>query len=143
MPAVDVALIGIEDDFAAVRGQCDELYFELAGGEQGGRAAIGRDAIEMSPAVAFPREDEAVTGGPPDLMFCSDLAEDAARTLLRLPDFTALAGGGVGNANRPGFVGAARAVDASLAVTGLTEKRDVRLSPDQTGSLSSSVAGSR
>ena len=71
--------------------------------ERGRRAAGGGNRVEVRPAVALPREDEAVAVGPEDLILRHDVAIDAAAPLLRPEDFARRPRRGVGDAQRPGL----------------------------------------
>src|SRR5690242_10035597 len=76
----------------------------------------------MRPAVPFPGKHETVAGGPQHLVGGAHFTENAAGAFPRLPHLAAFGGGDVGNANRPGLVGAARTINALAAVAGFTDK---------------------
>jgi len=60
--AIDVLLIRGEDHRLLIRGERDVFHIELAGGEQGSRAAAGRDRVQVIAAVLFGGEDDASVG---------------------------------------------------------------------------------
>src|ERR1044072_786118 len=62
----------------------------------------------MRPAVFLPGKNELVVSGPEKLIVGDDIPEDAARALIRFPDFAARSGRGVGDANRPGLAASHR-----------------------------------
>ena len=108
MAPVDVALVGVEDDPFPVRRQGDVFDLEVSGCQQDGRAAGGRNGVEMRPAVPLPRENEAVAVGPGELPVGHDIAEDAAAAALGAKDLARRARRGVGDADRPGLALAVR-----------------------------------
>ena len=53
MTPIDIVLVGREDDERFVRRKRDVLNFVLAGRQRCQRPAIGRNRIEMTPALLF------------------------------------------------------------------------------------------
>ena len=72
------------------------------------------NGVEMRPAVALPREDQAVAG-PQQLVFGGDFAEHAAGAFARAPEFAPGAGFGRGNADGPGLARAVRLANGTQA----------------------------
>ena len=104
--AVDIQRVGCRlvrrvNNLAGILRVGDVLHFELAGREQGRRATLDRGRIEMRPAIAFPRKDDAVRAGPDQLIFGDHGAKHAARTGVRFPDLAAGAVGDTGHADGP------------------------------------------
>ena len=105
--AIDVVLVGVEDEGLAVGAEGDVLDLKVcAGREFFGFSAGGGSGVEMEPAVALPGEDDAVAGSPVELVERVGLAEGAALAFGGAPGFMGFAGGDVGDANGPGQRGA-------------------------------------
>src|SRR6516165_4562252 len=58
--AVDVVLVGREDQFLTLVRKGDMLHLEAAGSQGRRGAALDRDGIQMQPAIALPRKHDAV-----------------------------------------------------------------------------------
>src|SRR5579863_3466295 len=99
--AVNVVLIRRKNDLLAVRAGGDEFHFKIPGREKFCSAAVRGEGIQMNPAAALPRKNDAVAGGPDQLILRDYFVENAAATSVRAPDFLALAGCGIGDSNRP------------------------------------------
>src|SRR5207248_107575 len=86
--------------------------FKLPRGQQCRRASLasllGRDGVEVGPAVGLPRKDDAVVGAPEELIGRLDAAEGTADSRAGLPHLPALAVGDRGDADGPGLGGRLR-----------------------------------
>ena len=93
----------------------------------------------MRPAVFFPREDDAITRHPGDLIVRRDLAEGAAPPRVGDPDLASRSRGGIGDADGPGLRGALRckgqpantgwnAQEGDALAVGRPRRLDVRIS---------------
>src|SRR5438132_1236236 len=98
---IEVILIRRVDDLASIGRKGDVLDFELTRREQLRFAAVDGDRIKMRPAVLLPRKHDAIARGPNDLVLGHDAAIDAAVAFIRAPDLATVAGGDVGDADRP------------------------------------------
>src|SRR5271157_5848687 len=103
MAAVAIALVRREQHGPAIGRERHVLHFEIAFRERRNRAGGGRNRIEVKPAIALPREDDAIAGGPKQLIVRCHAAEHAAGAWLRAPYAVAHAGLHRGHADRPGL----------------------------------------
>src|ERR1035437_8710028 len=112
MAAVEVVLVRGVDNFAAVLRVGDVLHFELAGRKQDRgatlrydgvevRHTLGGDGVEVRPAVALPREDDAVAGGPGQLAIGQHRAKTTAPSRRGHPDLAPGAVRDAADADRP------------------------------------------
>ena len=105
--AIDIVLIGGKEHLAAIARERDVLDFEIARREKLRASAVGRNRIQMEPAVALPGEHQAIAVGPEDLVSRLDPAKRAAGTLFGVPGRAAGARGRIRYSNRPGSRGIA------------------------------------
>ena len=107
MPAIDIRrsrldrLIRAVHHRSPIRRERDVLDFKLAGGQDRRSATGCGNGVQVNPAIAFPREDQAVALGPPNLLGRRDTLEHAARSRLRFPHLARLSRGHSDHANRP------------------------------------------
>src|SRR2546427_10560060 len=98
---IDVVLVRREEDRLSVRRERHVLHLERAGREEGGRAAIGRDGVQVGPPVPLPWEDDGVSRTPEQLLPADDLAKRPAAARARSPHLPAIAARDVRDANGP------------------------------------------
>ena len=99
--AIDIVLIGGKQHLAAIARKRDVLDFEIARREKLRASAVGRNRIQMEPAVALPRKHQAIAVCPEDLVRRLDAAKRTAGTFFGMPHRAAYAAGRIRYPNRP------------------------------------------
>src|SRR5205085_5566138 len=79
------------------------LHFEIPRSEEGRGPTLYRHRIEMLPAIALPRENDAARRTPKKLVLRHHWVEDAAGPILRTPDLPAGSVGDGCHTNGPGI----------------------------------------
>src|SRR5579864_2900155 len=102
MPPIDVGLVRGKHNLAAVGAESDVLDFKITRGQLESGAAGSGDGIQMHPARAFPREEEASVG-PEQLFVGHYRIEHATASRRSAPEFAAVAGGYIRDADGPRF----------------------------------------
>src|SRR5437867_743613 len=90
MPAIDVIAIRVEKNGFLVKGDGPLLDFTVAGSQESRRAAVGRESVQMLPAVFFRGHHDLVVGGPIQDATASVFGHEGKGTLGRstaVPDF--------------------------------------------------------
>src|ERR1700689_2920782 len=108
MAPVDVILVGVKNQHLAVAAERHMLYFEIARREQRRSPARHWHGKEMKPTIALPSKDDAVAGGPTQLLQRSYLAVSTACSFSRAPHVMRLTRRHLYHPNRPGQSSAMR-----------------------------------
>ncbi len=136
MPAIDVVLIGREQNGLAIARKRNVLGFEFAVDVQRrGRIAVDRDGVEVHVAGLLPGEDDAIARAPEQLVFGDHGVEGAAGAFGGMPELAAISGIDGCQTDGPRLGGAARPEEDGAHSGRLADESDLLsiLRPDRVG----------
>ena len=125
-PTIDVTNVRVVNHTFTVVTRRYEFHFAVARREFSWCAAGRRDAPEMHPARALPREHDAIVGAPLQLIVSHDGPVCTAATRCRAEDLLRISGRDVGHLNAPRLRAASRAKSETLAFIWHAQERDPR-----------------